>query len=147
MKIHDNKHLEKILGGELKNLPALHYKNKPFNKPDNIIPNKIYSIEVHEEVFDDHTLIQRFIIGKHKEFEPKPRPITFELSEQETEDAQEWMEEHLKVCSHSYAKGNMPTAGEHYYFKIIPTGLGICTTIGCLYCKDAKKDITDYGSW
>ena len=75
------------------------------------------------------------------------RRINFELSDTETKAANDWMTEHSKVCPVSFAKGNLPTAGEHYYFKIIPTGLGPCTTVGCLYCKDAKKDITDYGNW
>ena len=148
MKKHDNRHLEKILGADLKELPALHYKNKPLVSPELIKDNKTYPVEVRQEVFEDHNLVQRFIIGNHKELNPKPRYLyKFELNENETIEANEWIEEHSKVCPVSFAKGNLPTAGEHYYFKFIPHGLGTTCRVGCLYCKDASKDITDISNW
>ena len=73
--------------------------------------------------------------------------ISFILSDVESNEARKWMKEHSEVCPCSFKNGNLPAAGEHYYYKIIPTGLGLCITIGCLYCRDAKKDITDFGSW
>lgn len=73
--------------------------------------------------------------------------IKFELTEQETIDAHKWMEEHKKVCKYSFHNGNLPATGEHYYYKIIPGGLGPSVEIGCLYCKKAHKNITDVNCW
>lgn len=75
------------------------------------------------------------------------KTIKFELSEVESQRALDWMEEHSKVCPVSFEKGNLPAAGEHYYYRILPTGLGCCVSIGCIYCKDAHKDITDFDNW
>lgn len=72
--------------------------------------------------------------------------LTFELSEKETQNAKEWIEEHKKTCPYSYKNENLPTLGEHYYYKFIPTGLGDCKIVGCIYCK-VSKDITDIDNW
>lgn len=72
--------------------------------------------------------------------------LTFELDEVETQRAREWMKEHSEICPVSFKNGNMPAAGEHYYFKFLPTGLGTCTTVGCIYCK-VSKDITNIDNW
>ena len=72
--------------------------------------------------------------------------INFRLTENETQSAKDWMNEHKKTCSHSFQNGNLPATGEHYYYKIIPGGLGHCVSIGCLYCK-VEKDITDFDCW
>ena len=103
-----------------------------------------------KEIHKEKTKINNY--AKRKRLETKNmksdmvRKIIFELSEKESKDANDWMEEHSKVCPVSYKNGNMPAAGEHYYFKIIPTGLGPCTEVGCIYCK-VKKNITDYDMW
>ena len=56
------------------------------------------------------------------------------------------MKEHSEICPVSFKNGNMPAAGEHYYFEFLPTGLGTCTTVGCIYCK-VSKDITNIDNW
>ena len=72
--------------------------------------------------------------------------ITFRLTDTETQSAKEWMNEHKKVCTHSFQNENLPATGEHYYYKIIPSGIGHCVSIGCLYCN-VEKDITDIAYW
>ena len=73
--------------------------------------------------------------------------VKFELTEQETKDAIEFMKEHNKVCPHNFKNDNVPVSGEHYYYKIIPGGFGLNVEIGCIYCKDAHKNITDMDNW
>lgn len=46
-----------------------------------------------------------------------------------------WMDGHNKKY-HSYA-----TAGEHYIFEFLPSGIIECQTIKCLICKE---EFTDY---
>ena len=72
--------------------------------------------------------------------------IKFELTEKETQDAKEWINEHRKICPHSFDNGNLPATGEHYYYKFIPGGLGHSVFVGCIYC-DVCEDITDIDSW
>ena len=57
--------------------------------------------------------------------------MTFETSKK----IDKWIEEHNKVC-----KSNA-TAGEHYIFEILPSGIVECQTVKCLCCK---KEFTDY---
>lgn len=71
----------------------------------------------------------------------------FVLTDEENKAAHDFCTEHTKVCPYSFKNGNLPTTGEHYYFKIIPGGLGNSVEIGCIYCKDAHKDITDTSAW
>ncbi len=73
--------------------------------------------------------------------------ITFELNEVETQRAHDFMKKHSEICPVSWKNGNLPAAGEHYYYRILPTGLGCCVRIGCIYCKDVYEDITDIDSW
>lgn len=72
--------------------------------------------------------------------------VKFELNEVEEERAKNWIEEHKKVCPHSFKNNNLPTLGEHYYYKFIPNGLGHSVSVGCIYC-DVNEDITDIDSW
>lgn len=71
---------------------------------------------------------------------------TFDLNDEEEKEALAFMEEHKKVCPHSFANGNLPATGEHYYYKFIPGGLGASVLIGCVYCN-VEKDITDVSCW
>lgn len=73
--------------------------------------------------------------------------ITFQLTKNETKAALDFMNEHKKVCPHSFKNGNVPATGEHYYYRIVPGGLGLNVEIGCVFCKDAHKDITDVENW
>lgn len=70
----------------------------------------------------------------------------FELTPIEETRAKEWIDEHKKVCPHSFKNNNLPTLGEHYYYKFIPNGLGHSVFVGCIYCKE-EKDITDIDNW
>ena len=72
--------------------------------------------------------------------------IKFELSEVETQSAIDFMNEHKKTCPYSFKNGNLPTTGEHYYYKIVPGGLGLSIEIGCVYCG-VRKNITDVSAW
>lgn len=72
--------------------------------------------------------------------------IKFELNDAETQRVKEWVKEHQKICPRSFKNGNLPTLGDHYYYKFIPNGLGNSVEIGCLYCKD-HKDVTDTNDW
>ena len=44
-----------------------------------------------------------------------------------------WVKEHNKTC-HSHA-----TAGEHYQFEFIPTGVIEVQTVKCLVCGEEKS--------
>lgn len=57
--------------------------------------------------------------------------MTFETSKR----LDKWIEEHQKVCK-SYA-----TAGEHFIFEFLPSGIVECQTVKCLCCK---QEFTDY---
>lgn len=48
-----------------------------------------------------------------------------------------WMKEHSEKC-HSYA-----TAGEHYIWEFLPSGIVECQTIKCLCCKEEFTDYVD----
>ena len=72
--------------------------------------------------------------------------IKFELNDVETKNAHDWITEHRKTCPHSFKNNNLPATGEHFYFKIIPGGLGHTVKVGCLYCK-VEEDITDISCW
>ena len=72
--------------------------------------------------------------------------IKFELNEVETQRVHDWIDKHRKVCPHSFKRNNLPSTGEHFYFKIVPGGLGIGVCVGCLYCK-VEHDVTDIDSW
>lgn len=73
--------------------------------------------------------------------------LKFELDEQETQDAKDWIEEHRKVCPYSFKRGNLPATGEHFYYRITPGGLGLGIEVGCVYCKKARKDVTNVSNW
>lgn len=51
---------------------------------------------------------------------------------------EEWMEEHNKNC-HSNA-----SAGEHYQFEFLPTGIMEIQTVKCVCCGEEK---TIYDGW
>lgn len=72
--------------------------------------------------------------------------VKFELNEVEEERANKWIEEHKKMCPRSFKNNNLPTLGDHYYYKFIPNGLGNSVSVGCIYC-DVEGDITDIDSW
>ena len=48
-----------------------------------------------------------------------------------------WMKEHNKICT-SHA-----TAGEHYVWTFLPTGIIEYQTIKCLICKEEFTDYVD----
>lgn len=48
-----------------------------------------------------------------------------------------WIEEHNKVCKSD------ETAGEHYIFEFLPSGIVECQTVKCLCCKKEKTDYVD----
>lgn len=72
--------------------------------------------------------------------------VHFELTDIEENDAKQWIKEHSEVCPHSYKNNNIPTLGDHYYYKFIPNGLGRSVSVGCIYCK-VEKDVTDVSNW
>lgn len=72
--------------------------------------------------------------------------MIFKLTDKEQQSAEDWIAEHKKTCPHTYKKNNLPTLGEHYYYKFIPNGLGNLVSIGCIYCEESK-DITDTENW
>lgn len=57
--------------------------------------------------------------------------ITFEL----TPRLVKWIDRHDQKC-YSHA-----TAGEHYSFTFLPSGIVECQTVKCLCCG---KEVTDY---
>ena len=48
-----------------------------------------------------------------------------------------WMEMHSQICK-SYA-----TAGEHYSFNFLPSGIIECQTVTCLICGAKKTSYVD----
>ena len=72
--------------------------------------------------------------------------IEFKLNDVESQRARDFINEHRKTCHHSFRNNNLPATGEHFYFKIVPGGLGIGVCVGCLYCK-IEQDVTDIDSW
>ena len=51
---------------------------------------------------------------------------------------EEWVRGHNKIC-HSNA-----SAGEHYQFEFIPTGIMEIQTVKCLCCEEER---TEYDGW
>lgn len=75
--------------------------------------------------------------------------IRFELNEEEEKAARDFINEHKQECEWGYGaqyKHQLPTLGEHYYYKFTPNGLGHSIEIGCCYCNK-HKDITDISNW
>lgn len=72
--------------------------------------------------------------------------MEFKLTDIEKEYANNWIEKHKKTCPYSFKNYNLPTTGEHYYYKFIPGGLGYHVLVGCIYCNK-EKDVTDTTYW
>lgn len=72
--------------------------------------------------------------------------IKFELSEQETVDAEKFYEEHKDCCKKVLRKEFFSTTGGGFSYIITPTGLGDCVKIQCNSCGKIE-DITDISCW
>lgn len=54
-----------------------------------------------------------------------------------SQELDEWVKKHSEKCK-SYA-----TAGEHYEFRFLPTGIIECQTVKCLCCGKKKTFYVD----
>lgn len=80
------------------------------------------------------------------ENEAKKPNITFELNENESQAARDFMREHKNCCEEKLGKTFFSSTGGQFAYHIVPTGLGLCVSIECQACNE-KKDITDTSNW
>lgn len=72
--------------------------------------------------------------------------ICFQLTENETKAAEEFIEEHRNCCKEKLGKEFFSSTGGGFTYIITPIGLGSCISIRCNSCEEVK-DITDSESW
>ncbi len=68
----------------------------------------------------------------------------FGLGKEETQNINEWLEEHDKTCTFLLSKVQ-PASGGRLTYCFTPMGLGLCTVVECACGK--KKDVTNFEDW
>lgn len=69
-------------------------------------------------------------------------PYNFSLSEKEEKRYQKWLKKLPKIPNNHFG-----SAGGGYWFKFIPTGIGVIVLAGRDDVPELNIDLTDVGSW